>query len=155
MRVLPEPNRIIYTSNCPLCRKRISINNCIPCKSFDSLIDSQLSSEQLPQYEIRKQKVDEWKQSRQLKNTKVGMKIDALDTEGIWCSAVIKLKIDNGEKNPFLYVHYLGWSSSYNELISEGSHRVAPAGFYTSKNIPRYRMENFNENLNAEGLENL
>ena len=67
------------------------------------------------------------------------MEIDALDTEGIWLTATIKLKIDNGEKYPFLYIHYLGWDNTYDELIIESSYRLAPAGFYTSKNIPRYR----------------
>lgn len=134
---------MIYAQACPLCRKQLKVNSFIPCKALNFSIRAQLNSQQLAHYRAKKQQHDEWKQSKLLKNTSVGMKIDALDTEGIWCAAVIKLKIDNGEKVPFLYVHYLDWDSSYNELISESSHRVAPAGFYTSKNnIPRYRFEN-------------
>ena len=114
---------------------------------MNSFILSLLTEQQSINYKQRKKQNKEWKESKLLKNTKVGMKIDALDTEGIWCGAVIKLKIDSGEKYPFLYIHYIGWDKTYDEVISEASYRLAPAGFYTSKNIPRYRIDNNLENI--------
>lgn len=131
---------MIYSSSCPLCRKKITRTSSIPCKTIDSYVYSQLSEKQKESYVLRMRLTAKWNEEKKLKNTKVGMKIDALDTEGVWCSAFIRLKIDNGEKDPFLYVHYTGWDSSYDEVISESSYRLAPAGFYTSRNIPKYRM---------------
>ncbi|OMJ80816.1 hypothetical protein SteCoe_18872 [Stentor coeruleus] len=131
---------IIYSSSCPLCRKKLTRSSTIPCKSIDNYIYSQLSDKQKESYVLRMGLITKWNEEKKLSNTKVGMKIDALDTEGVWCSAVIRLKIDNGEKIPSLYIHYAGWDSSYDEIILENSYRLAPSGFYTSKNIPKYIM---------------
>jgi hypothetical protein len=95
-------------------------------------------------YLKRRAKFEKWKEEKKLKNSKVGQKIDALDTAGVWCVALVRLKIDNGDKFPYLYIHYLGWDKSYDEVIAESSNRLAPLGFYTSKNIPRYRHVNNN-----------
>lgn len=73
-----------------------------------------------------------------------------LDTEHIWCNAVVELKISACEQaTPLILVHYDGWSRKYDEFISLGSSRVAPSGFYTKRtDIPRYRMCNDNVPLN-------
>ena len=49
---------MIYSSLCPLCRKRISITSCCPCKPIDSLIVSQLNESQLSHYKSRKQLIE-------------------------------------------------------------------------------------------------
>jgi len=42
-------------------------------------------------------------------------------------------------------VHYERWNRFYDEFISEGNERIAPAGLYTSwADIPRY--ENWSNN---------
>lgn len=146
---------MIYSSLCPLCRKNLSPNSSIPCKALDTFIRCQLSNKQKEYYKLRMELTAKWNCDKKLRNSAVGMKVDALDTEGIWCSAVIRLKIDKGEKFPFLYIHYAGWDSSYDEIISEDSYRVAPAGFYTSKNIPRYREGINFADLEAEVLDNV
>ena len=74
---------LIYSPTCPLCRKRIGINSYIPCKSINSVILSQLTDQQFLNYKQRKKQNKQWKESKILKNTKVGMKIDALDTEEV------------------------------------------------------------------------
>jgi Zinc finger, C3HC4 type (RING finger) len=132
---------LIYSSLCPLCRKKIDINTCIPSKIIDSYVVSRLNEAQKPLYNLKKQQIEDWKTSKQLKETKVGMKVDVLDTEGIWCSGIIKFKIDNGEKFPFLYIHYIGWDKSFDEVINQSSNRLAPLGFFTSRSIPRYRTD--------------
>lgn len=64
--------------------------------------------------------------------------VDVRDTEGIWCSAVVK-SIIKMDKNKSLLVHYIGWSNFYDELIEIGSQRLATYRFYTGRTrLPRY-----------------
>ena len=66
--------------------------------------------------------------------------MDALDTEYIWCQAVVDLKIEAGNGKTMLLIHYEGWSRKYDELLTEDSSRLAPKGFYTNReDIPRYK----------------
>lgn len=124
---------LAYSQLCPICRKPISINSYIPCKSFDALVISTLSITEKKRFKKRLDRFEQWKVAKKLKNSKVGMKIDAMDTEGVWCVALIRLKIDNGEKYPYLYINYIGWDKSFDEILPENSIRLAPLGFYTSK----------------------
>ena len=73
-----------------------------------------------------------------------------LDTEHIWCNAVVELRIQaESRKQPLLLVHYDGWSRKYDEYLFAGSKRLAPLGLYTSRNdIPRYRMCYHNSQMN-------
>lgn len=69
-----------------------------------------------------------------------GDKIDALDTEYIWCKAQVELKIRAKDRQPLLYLHYDGWSRKYDEYIYQDSRRLAPLGFFTTRiDIPRYQ----------------
>lgn len=131
---------MMYSSSCPLCRKKISLSSYIPCKSIDNFIRSQLTEKQKESYFLRLDLTAKWNEDKKLKDSKVGMKIDALNTDGIWCPAVIQLKIDNGENNSLLYVHFENGECSYDEILSETSKKVAPAGFFTARNITKYRM---------------
>ena len=114
-------NALIYSQLCPICRKPLNINSFVPCNSVDQIVESSLKGEQRRSFRRRKVRCEQWKEKKTLKETKVGQKVDALD------------------KYPYLYIHYLGWDKSYDEVIPENSVRLAPLGFYTSKNIPRYR----------------
>lgn len=74
---------------------------------------------------------------------KAGDRIDVLDTEHIWCSAVVELKIKTAEKPPLLYIHYEGWNRKYDEYLFISNRRLAPNGTYTKRNdIPRYKLDN-------------
>jgi hypothetical protein len=66
-----------------------------------------------------------------------------LDTEHIWCSAIVELKIKTASKKPLLYIHYEGWSRKYDEYIFVSNRRIAPVGTYTQRSdIPRYKLPN-------------
>lgn len=76
-----------------------------------------------------------------MKDVKAGEKLDVLDTEHIWCTAVVELKIKAANKQPLLYLHYEGWSRKYDEYMFITNRRIAPNGVYTQRNdIPRYKM---------------
>lgn len=81
---------------------------------------------------------------------KPGEKLDVLDTEHIWCTAIVELKIQASQQTtPLLLVHYDGWSRKYDEYLLLTSKRIAPNGLYTTRtDIPRYRMCNDNMPLN-------
>ncbi len=81
-----------------------------------------------------------WLTNHTLKEVRAGQVVDALDTEYIWCKAIIDLKINTGKDKAMLLIHYDGWSRKYDELLSEDSFRLAPKGFYTNReDIPRYK----------------
>lgn len=66
--------------------------------------------------------------------------IDVRDTEGIWCSAMIKDIVKIGEISCLL-IHYIGWSNLYDEVIEVGSQRMATHRFYTGRSkLPRYEL---------------
>ena len=74
-----------------------------------------------------------------------GAKIDVRDTEYIWCSGTVKIKIECPNKDPLLVVHYEGWNKYYDEVIKQTSPRLAPHGTYTSrKDLPRYHLKQDN-----------
>ena len=76
-----------------------------------------------------------------VKEVKAGDKLDVRDTEYVWCKAVVELKIISKKRKPLLYVHYEGWNRKYDEYLYIDSPRIAPFGFYTSRNdIPKYHM---------------
>jgi len=79
--------------------------------------------------------------SANLTSVKVGDKIDACDTENIWCKATIELVIKAPNRKDLIYIHYEGWNRKYDEYLYIDSHRVAPLGVYTQReDIPIYRM---------------
>lgn len=64
--------------------------------------------------------------------------VDVRDTEGIWCAAVVKEIIEMGDSHSLL-IHYIGWSSLYDEVIETENPRLTSYRFYTGRfNIPRY-----------------
>lgn len=67
------------------------------------------------------------------------MKIDAKDSDGIWCEAIVKsvLKL---EKKHLVYVHYERWDNFFDELIPADSPRLAPLGTFTQRKILRYNL---------------
>ena len=72
-----------------------------------------------------------WLNDHKLNDVKPGDIIDALDTESIWCEALVDLKILRASGKSVLFFHYLDWSRKYDEIIPEVSLRLAPWRFYT------------------------
>lgn len=84
---------------------------------------------------------DQWIESTKLKNVKVGDKIDACDTENIWCKATVEMIVKAQNRKDLLYIHYEGWNRKYDEYLYIDSYRVGPLGVYTGRqDIPIYRM---------------
>ncbi len=48
----------------------------------------------------------EWKSKHELSEIKIGAKIDVRDTEYIWCTGTIELKITAPNNPPLLFIHY-------------------------------------------------
>jgi hypothetical protein len=79
---------------------------------------------------------------------KIGDTIDLMDKQGVWCKALIELKIITANRPPLFYIHYLGWHRKYDEYIYGNSSRFAPLGVYTTReDIPRYCVDPNNTNL--------
>lgn len=66
-----------------------------------------------------------------LRTIKVGERIDACDTENIWCTAMVELVLKTADRKDLLYIHYEGWNRKYDEYLYIDSHRLAPLGVYT------------------------
>ena len=132
---------------CPICERDIQKSQTFP--SF--LLDEALTNfEKLSgNYQGRLKAFKEFKEKIKLKEVNEGMKVDVKDTEGIWCTGTIKTVL-NVENSNFILVHYDKWDSVYDELFSLDSNRLAPIGFYTSRNILRYRLAMNEGNRQAE-----
>lgn len=137
-----------------MCRTQLKFSSHHNCFALDEVVRNSLSSKELNDYESRTSEFKAWKQKKEVDNVSVGTKLDVLDTEGVWCKGEVKLVVDYGDKAPMLLIHYLGWDSRYDELICKTSDRVAPEGFYTSKNIPRYCLDLPEGNLRARVVYN-
>lgn len=74
-----------------------------------------------------------WVKSHVIESVKPGEKIDACDTEYIWCKATVEMVIKTNNRKDLLYIHYEGWNRKYDEYVYIDSHRVAPLGVYTSR----------------------
>jgi hypothetical protein len=73
-----------------------------------------------------------------LSKCSIGDKIDVRDTENVWCVGEIK-SILTVKDDKYIYLHYYGWNSAFNEYIKFDNERLAPLSFYTSRSeIPRY-----------------
>lgn len=54
-----------------------------------------------------------------------------LDSENIWCVAMVLDIFKQKNNADILYIKYEGWDSIYNEFLSSKSERIAPIGHYT------------------------
>ena len=60
----------------------------------------------MKRYEERVKAHKTWLDKKLIKEVKSGEKVDALDTEYIWCKALVELKIRAKGRQPLLYLHY-------------------------------------------------
>lgn len=134
---------------CPICRDKIRDEKNVDCSIVDFTIeniltrayqkDSSIRSE-LKNWQTRRDKYQDWKESHNLKAVKIGDRIDVRDTEYIWWTGAVE-KILKSKYNwaDLLYIHYDGWNRCYDEYIPADSDRVAPLNIYTSRSdIPKY-----------------
>jgi hypothetical protein len=139
---------LIRKKECPHCRKDIRKwvlqKSEIVDNAVQILIDSKRENgeeEEAKRLEERIKNHRKWLEKHKVQDIKAGDRIDVLDTEHIWCSAIVELKIKTASKQPLLYVHYEGWSRKYDEYMFVTNRRIAPMGTYTKRNdIPRYKL---------------
>ena len=103
---------LIHKKECPNCRKDIRKwvlgKNEIIDSAVKLMVRSKGESDQseLKRYDERIKYHLDWKYKQTLKEVKPGDKVDALDTEYIWCKAQVELKIRAKNRQPLLYLHY-------------------------------------------------
>lgn len=142
---------MIRKRECPHCRKDIRAWCLTKSELIDRAVELMVRSKttttgdasQETRWSERLENNRRWVAKHEISSTtlKAGSKLDVLDTEHIWCPALVELKITCSNGSPLILVHYEGWSRKYDEFLSLMSHRVAPIGTYTNRNdIPRYRM---------------
>lgn len=128
---------LLRRRECPICRKDIRRqpihSSLIVDQAVKLLIKVRANPEESERLTQRLEKLEKWAAQHQLKEClKPGQRIDVLDTEHIWCSAVIELKVQaDGCREPLLLVHYEGWTRKYDEWVMQDSKRLALSGFYT------------------------
>ena len=91
-----------------------------------------------------KQRNEKWKkiqEAKQVKDLEIDSKVDVRDKDYIWCQGVVKLIIEQINKDPMYVVHYQGMSNRWDEFICQSSGRLAKHGTYTNRtDIPRYQL---------------
>lgn len=139
---------LVRKKECPQCRKNIRKKVLQPSLLIDNSVKmyvigkkEQGHPDEFNKWQERMLAYDQWIDSTKLRSVKVGEKIDACDTESIWCKATVELIIKAPNRKDLLYIHYEGWNRKYDEYIYIDSYRVAPLGVYTERqDIPIYRM---------------
>ena len=101
----------IIVQTCPVCRKDIRKQKFKKNKMIDQAVRSHILSqndngEETLKYKTRVNVYSQWKQSHQLGLVKAGQKVDVRDTEYIWCSGEVELKISTLNRPVLLYIHY-------------------------------------------------
>ena len=105
---------LIRKKECPNCRKEIRACPLGKSEIIDTavqlMVDSKEkagSKDEQKRYEERVKSYEEWRKKHELPATvKPGDKIDALDTEHIWCKAIVELVLYSKGRKPLLFVHY-------------------------------------------------
>lgn len=134
---------------CPICKERVRDDKNTECNLIDFAVENILIrgspdfdslKDDLKNWQNRRSQHLEWKNSHRLVNISIGDKIDVRDTEYIWCTGSVERILKSRYNWADLYfIHYEGWSRCYDEYIPADSDRIAPHGFYTSRNdIPKY-----------------
>jgi len=69
-------------------------------------------------------------------------KLDIRDSEYVWCTGIVTMKVMYISGPPSLKIHYEGWDYKYDEMLSMNDSRLAPLGFFTSReDIPKYILD--------------
>jgi hypothetical protein len=80
-------------------------------KMIDSIVSLLAKSKDSHDEDMKKwmERVETYKQkldAAKLKTIAAGQRIDVRDTEYIWCTGIVELKITHINKPPLLYIHY-------------------------------------------------
>lgn len=137
------------TQDCPMCRENIQRHPVYRCVQLDGVIDSAVKPEDRSIWRERVTKYEGWTAQRRLNKVEVGMEIDVLDTEGVWCPGVIRLIVYSEERFPLVKVHYIGWSTRFDEYIPANSNRLGPKGFYTERARRKYVLREPEDNVSG------
>ena len=132
-----------------MCRERVQNNPLYRCVQLDGIIEAAVPTEEQSIWRERVRRHEGWTASRHLSKVEVGMELDVLDTEGVWCPGVVRLVIYSGERYPLVKIHYLGWSTRFDEVIPANSARLGPKGFYTSRAKRKYLLRDGEDNTSA------
>lgn len=97
----------------------------------------------------RSAKYEGWTAQRRLPKVEVGMELDVLDTEGVWCPGVARLVVYTDDRYPLVKVHYVGWSTRFDEFIPANSNRLAPKEFYTTRARRKYLLRDTEDNVSG------
>jgi hypothetical protein len=116
---------------------------------LDAVIDAVVRPEDKSLWRQRNAKYEGWTAQRRLPKVEVGMELDVLDTEGVWCPGVIRLVVYTEDRFPLAKVHYIGWSSRFDEFIPANSNRLAPKDFYTARARRKYLLRDAEDNVSG------
>ena len=134
----------LYSQQCPLCRGSTRRQANLPCAELGRASEAIAAAESEAALEAWRERVEEratWHNARQLAPPELGQRIDVMDNESVWCSAFVREIHSNPDHARTLLVHYDGWDALYDEFICESSPRLAPGGFYTSREgVPKYAL---------------
>ena len=119
------------------------------CVQLDTVIDAVVKPEDRSLWRQRNAKYEGWTAQRRLPKVEVGMELDVLDTEGVWCPGVIRLVVYTDDRFPLAKVHYIGWSSRFDEFIPANSNRLAPKEFYTARARRKYLLREAEDNVSG------
>lgn len=112
---------LIRKKECPNCRKEIracpltkseiidtAVKLMVKAKDSDkSKLTGKESEEEQVRHSERVKQYKEWREKHELPTkVKPGDRIDALDTEHIWCKAIVELVLYSKGRKPLLFIHY-------------------------------------------------
>lgn len=132
-----------------MCREAIQRHPVYRCVQLDAVIDAVVRPEDKSLWRQRNAKYEGWTAQRRLPKVEVGMELDVLDTEGVWCPGVIRLVVYTEDRFPLAKVHYIGWSSRFDEFIPANSNRLAPKDFYTARARRKYLLREAEDNVSG------
>jgi len=117
---------------------------------IEKIINSPNSASEYQSWKNRSEEAQKWLHDKTLINVPVGSRVDVRDTECIWCVGYVKLKIEQPNQPPLLFIHYEGWHKIFDESLPQNSERLAPLGFYSErKDIPKYLLNPRGDNVSG------
>jgi len=140
---------LLAHSSCPACGEYIQRKPAYRCVQLDGIIDAAVRPEDRDIWRKRVGMHEDWIGKRRLSKVEVGLEIDVLDTEGVWCIGVIRLVVYSTDRYPVLKVHYLGWATRFDEFIPANSNRLGPKGFYTARARRKYLLREAQDNMSG------
>ncbi|KAM3136016.1 hypothetical protein pb186bvf_011821 [Paramecium bursaria] len=125
-------NSLLNRHKCPQCSMETKGQNFYYCAAIDQLVKTYIVDtgdiELRNYYFQRLQQLDDDIQKKKISEFSIGMQLDVMDTEQIWCVGIVK-----SMRKGCLLIHYDGWHQIFDEFIAMNSPRLSPLGTYTSR----------------------